>query len=348
MTRAGRPSRGFTLIELLVVIAVIALLIGILLPALGSARRAAMTTRCIANLQQFAIAGSAYAADFDDRIWSLTWRRGHFLSEYSDLNSTDRTYLAAGDQVIDAIRRRFYEDTPVIHRLNNNNWLVPVWYSHIALLDYFGDGYPTEVVVCPADRTKLEAAEDADAWRASNPQTAWHRPYWSTYEPVPAAYDPNQTLEVRSADRRKGGAVWRRKAPFRGWTGQMWWGDQLTMQEEPRGARLGGLRMTQVAFPAQKVHVYDREERHTRNQPRLYAIDGSRQPLLMFDASVSVRSIDDANLAWNPRRPDQTDGYLTRHTDGNEYSPRFRWTRGGLAGVDYGGDPLPAPKTSTR
>ncbi|MFZ4431116.1 MAG: type II secretion system protein [Phycisphaerales bacterium] len=56
-----RGSRGFTLIELLVAIAVIALLIGILLPSLGGARRAGWTVRCQANLRSLQVAQQLYA-----------------------------------------------------------------------------------------------------------------------------------------------------------------------------------------------------------------------------------------------------------------------------------------------
>lgn len=59
---------GFTLIELLVVISIIALLIGILLPALSAARKSAQLTTCGGNLHQLGVAITAYSADFNMEI----------------------------------------------------------------------------------------------------------------------------------------------------------------------------------------------------------------------------------------------------------------------------------------
>ncbi len=57
--------RGFTLIELLVVISIIALLVGILLPALGAARRTAQRIKCLSNIRQVQTAHYAYITDND-------------------------------------------------------------------------------------------------------------------------------------------------------------------------------------------------------------------------------------------------------------------------------------------
>ena len=71
-------ARGFTLIELLVVIAIIALLVGILLPALGQARQSARTMLSTSNIRQLTTAMLQYANDYKGKFASNNTTTGQF------------------------------------------------------------------------------------------------------------------------------------------------------------------------------------------------------------------------------------------------------------------------------
>jgi len=71
-----KSSTAFTLIELLVVIAIIAILAGLLLPALAQAKDKAMTAKCIGNKKQVALALILYAGEHDEQLPPLGYNYG--------------------------------------------------------------------------------------------------------------------------------------------------------------------------------------------------------------------------------------------------------------------------------
>ncbi len=93
----GSILKNFTLIELLVVIAIIAILAGMLLPALNKARETARSVACTGQVKQLVTANAMYMGDFDDWIYPYftdfyqqTWVRALEPYLFSGKIETDR------------------------------------------------------------------------------------------------------------------------------------------------------------------------------------------------------------------------------------------------------------------
>lgn len=92
-------SRRFTLLELLVVIAIIALLAGMLLPAISGARRKALSIQCRNNLRQVGIGLEMYLGDSNDVMPVVAALPSAHLNDDPSLAEVIGPYLGGDEEV---------------------------------------------------------------------------------------------------------------------------------------------------------------------------------------------------------------------------------------------------------
>lgn len=325
--------KAFTLIELLVVIGIVALLVGLILPSLAAARKLGRTTVCRANLRSMSTSAASYGVDFRDLIYMFNWTPGNTPSQFADLRVPPNQFATTAHafQAVDIIRRRSPSE-PNFAAITN--WIPAVDYSHLVLLDYISTPFPVPIVACPEDRPLQLWQKDIAAFNRGefgNLQPDFSvfggpafraKPYSSSYEMSPSVYD------LSSAGQRIEQAQSHYLYLIRA------------------NSKLGQSRFDRVAFPSGKVQLYDTHQRHAKRQ-LFYAHPEATQPLLFFDGSVVDKKSSNANVGW---RPNFTTGgpeivryvpyrYEPKTSTGavsEDWPGRYRWTRGGLKGIDFG------------
>jgi prepilin-type N-terminal cleavage/methylation domain-containing protein/prepilin-type processing-associated H-X9-DG protein len=90
--RQRRRQHGFTLVELLVVIGIIAVLISILIPVLGRARRAAQEVACMSNLRQLATGMHTYADAYKGNTMPIVFTAGDYWHHLLAIQLGDKQY----------------------------------------------------------------------------------------------------------------------------------------------------------------------------------------------------------------------------------------------------------------
>jgi prepilin-type N-terminal cleavage/methylation domain-containing protein len=339
-TRPRPPARlhspAFTLIELLVVITIIALLIGLLLPAVTSARRLGRQAVCMSNLRQFSISTASYALDFSGLFPAYSWTPTNSPTTFPDLVQPPGTIASAAHsaQATDIIRRR----APLAANFAFvYNWSPSIDYGHLVLLDYMAVEIPVPIAACPEDRPLRLWQSDIPGFNAGvfgqqqpdfqgfGGSVMLAKPFSSSYESPPAIYDRSEP------------------------------GNRITQSPLSHYAygisgrtKFGAMRLDQVTFPSLKVHMNDSHARHGR-RALFFAHPDASQPILHFDGAVLERKTRDSGRGWHPNAPLNTAITTTIVYSPFRWEPKtsngaatesffghYRWTRGGLRGVDFG------------
>lgn len=186
---APTTRRAFTIVELLVVIGVIAILIGILLPTLAAARRAAIRTVSMSQMRQITLAALAYTYDFGER-WPVTPSKMPDPGD-EDLVQFD-SFVWGGKTSSDYWKT--YADGSNYHAVEDR-LVNPYLYSDTDMIDPPDGRLELPMFQCPADVRSFQRVY----WRTRPPAPIPPPDPISSYDDVGTSYHINLNWWYRSS-----------------------------------------------------------------------------------------------------------------------------------------------------
>jgi hypothetical protein len=340
------------LFDLAVLISIFAAGAAIAAPTLNGAWQHRLARLSANNLHVQGIGLSMYANDHNGQIPTYSWRgpnKGESYVEYmlpnGNIRRAHNDIDAAGIQnqvILQEMTGRIegpFQISGIVGRIPHRRYL------HLNLMAYLGAKASGEIFVDPMDSNLLtwhrdplnyslgstvpyapgnivpDGYEDPGFWATQSRRQRWA--FASSYHPAVSTWVPQETAGIL-------GPSYESLTDFTGsLDGRFYMGNQ----------------MDAVAFPSSKVYLHEEYDRRQGAVPVHFAYDFARPLKLMFDGSVDARASGEANSSYNPM--DDTEWvqpYIPLDTfplpfggahDPTELNLRYRWTRGGLSGVDY-------------
>jgi prepilin-type N-terminal cleavage/methylation domain-containing protein len=333
-------GRAFTLIELLVVVAIIALLVGILLPAIGQARKTAQIVKSQANLRSLGQVQAIYAYEHKDSFTNPFPIPGYTRNGFANIGWGSGVKPGNGF-VFDLVAPgKWYSEMYGFH-----------WYSFTASWLNPGD-YQSEIQFAPLDRTLATRVQDLwitdpgvtideFIWDTSYVMTptAWFNPkrYENTNRPNAFRYDA-----VRSQARRMKFS----DARFPSEKVLLWERFDWSKPTRTAGSYAVSTQFTDVLGTENVSPQWNNPEA----EPSVTTVDGSVRRIRVRDIYDRMWTDDERrSLTFRPTDvfdPSQTTmRNYSMHQDGLEYGnaqsglgiyPALFWaTRNGMSGRDF-------------
>ncbi|MBO6514804.1 MAG: hypothetical protein JJ974_12650 [Phycisphaerales bacterium] len=344
-------SRGFSLVELVSVLAVVVSVGAVLGPSVGKMRGQMRGVTSEGNLHTIGLAAAMYGLDHDDRMFTFTWKANekYFYQPSGSFRSWDSDQEAGAKQLQDILLTHTGRFTGEGQILASHNILSNRRYSHLVLADYMGGLVSDPLWADPNDANLLEwqlnplgyldqennfpymkgipadsGYESDSVWTRLSVIQKWA--FSSSYQVVPHAWQQDFGIQYRPLS----------------YTPHLF-------QSTGGLVELGDRRFHEVRFPTAKVHMFEEFDRELAGEP-YFAYDHARPAKLMFDGSINTSMSGMAASSVSPEDYLKRDKVVWEQIykpfetfplplgglgDQTLLNMRYRWTLGGLTGVDY-------------